>query len=31
MLKAKIITFKVYFSVVPFILIRIPEEELGKK
>jgi len=30
MLKEKMITFKIYFSVVPFILIRIPEEDFGK-
>lgn len=31
MLKQGLITFKVYFSVIPFILIRIPDEDFGKK
>jgi hypothetical protein len=30
MLKSQLIPFKIYFSVVPFVLIRIPEEDFAK-
>lgn len=30
LLKQNLIPFKIYFSVVPFVLIRIPEEDFGK-